>query len=334
MRHVEIAGSYYELGLEYGKIVSEDKLNLWWEQPVAAKLALVKACEREIAIHAPGFLEEVRGLADACQADYEMVLSNMTVTYWEQSACNVVAVSGTRCRNGRTIFARNHDWLTEDEEWVTCFRTNPENGLRNIGFGFSDPGRYGGVNEAGLAISGASIPFYLHRQQPGLRMNVVMRWVLDNYADTPSAADYLARIPHHEGIVYLLADQEGRIARVEAAPEGVDVAFTVDGMLAAINTFQSEQMAQLDDVPGSDNVVYLYQSRIAAWYDGNQEYDLDLAKTLCSDHEIGLCAHSGTKSEFVGTIYSWIAELGTGEVHVAHGKPCENEYQVLRFGAS
>ena len=30
MRHVEIAGSYYELGLEYGKIVSETKLNLWW----------------------------------------------------------------------------------------------------------------------------------------------------------------------------------------------------------------------------------------------------------------------------------------------------------------
>jgi hypothetical protein len=60
MLRVEIAGSYYELGLEYGRIVSENKLNWWWTQPTEAKLALVKECEREIAVHAPGFLEEIR----------------------------------------------------------------------------------------------------------------------------------------------------------------------------------------------------------------------------------------------------------------------------------
>jgi hypothetical protein len=32
-----------------------------------------------------------------------------------------------------------------------------------------------------------------------------------------------------------------------------------------------------------------------------------------------------------GTIYSWVAELGTGKVHVAHGKPCENEYKVVEI---
>ncbi|MBU0610546.1 MAG: hypothetical protein KKI08_21870 [Armatimonadetes bacterium] len=111
MRRVEIAGSYHELGLEYGRIVSENKLNWWWTQPTEAKLALVKACEREIAVYAPGFLKEIRGMADACQTDYDLILSNMTVTYHGQSACNVVAVAGTQCRNGRTIFARNHELL-------------------------------------------------------------------------------------------------------------------------------------------------------------------------------------------------------------------------------
>ena len=42
MRRVEIAGSYYELGLEYGRILSENKLDWWWTQPTEAKLALVK----------------------------------------------------------------------------------------------------------------------------------------------------------------------------------------------------------------------------------------------------------------------------------------------------
>ena len=73
MRRVEIAGSYYELGVEFGRIVAENNLDGWWAAPSVAKLALVKACEREIAVHAPGFLEEVRGLGDACRREYKLV---------------------------------------------------------------------------------------------------------------------------------------------------------------------------------------------------------------------------------------------------------------------
>jgi predicted choloylglycine hydrolase len=334
MRHIKIAGSYYELGLEYGRIVSENKLNWWWTQPTAAKLALVKQCEREIAVYAPKFLEEVRGIADACRSDYDLLLSNMTVTYLAQSACNVVAVAGTQCRNDRTIFARNHDFFDEDKQWVTCFKTNPKNGLRSIGFGFADPGRYDGINEAGLAIGGAAI-YYRHNPQPGLRMNVVTRWVLDTFSDIPSVVDYLKRIPHHEGISYLVADKHGCIARVEAAPEGVDVALAKDDMLAAINLFQSQQMARLEHTPGKENIVYRHKKRIIAWYNTNEgQIDLDAAKRLCSDHEIGLCDHGETRSEPFGTIYSWVAELGTGKIHVAHGRPCESGYEVIELEAS
>jgi hypothetical protein len=71
MRQVEIAGSYYELGLNYGRFVVENNLNCWWKQPTESALALVKECERGIAVHAPGLLEEIRGIADACIADKE-----------------------------------------------------------------------------------------------------------------------------------------------------------------------------------------------------------------------------------------------------------------------
>jgi predicted choloylglycine hydrolase len=335
MRHVEIAGSYYELGLEYGRFVLREKLDGWWTPPSEKKLALVKACEREIAVHAPGYLEEVRGLADACERDYDLVLSNMTVTYWERAACNVVAVSGSQCRDGRTIFARNHDWVEEDLQWVTCFRTRPKNGLRSIGFGFADPGRYDGVNEAGLAIGGAAI-WYRRTPQPGLRMNVVTRWVLDTCADTPSAVDYLKRIPHHEGISYLVADKTGCIARVEAAPEGVQVTTTRDGMLASINLYQSQEMASLglEDVPPKENLVHRHRERIPAWYDTHKgRVNLDAAKELCSNPAVGVCDHGEGRSEPFGTIYSWVGELGTGRVHVAHGRLCESEYKAFELDA-
>jgi predicted choloylglycine hydrolase len=92
-------------------------------------------------------------------------------------------------------------------------------------------------------MGGAAI-WYRKKPQPGLRMNAVTRWVLDTFSDTPSAVDYLQRIPHHEGIAYPVADKTGCIARVEAAPEGVDLAMTKDGMLAAINQYQSPKVGQ------------------------------------------------------------------------------------------
>jgi len=334
MFQVEIAGSYYELGLNYGRIVAENNLNWWWQQPTESALALVWECEREIAVHAPGLLEEIRGIADTCESEYSTVLANMTLGYWELSGCNVIAVSGNQCRNRRTIFATNHDWLDEDQEWVTLFRTHADTGMPHIGFGFADVGRYGGVNNEGLVISSAAI-WYLNKPKPGLRFHLVQRWVLDTYADTRDAVDYLKRIPHHEAMSFLIADKEGRIARVEAAPEGVDAVFADDGILSSSNMFESEQMQHLDRVPDEEYLVARNRKRIKSWYDDSRgEIDLDAAKRLCSDHEIGLCDHGETKSEPFGTIYSWVAELGTGEIHVAHGRPCENEYEVMELDVS
>lgn len=129
-----------------------------------------------LAEHTPGYLEELRALAEANDTDYYVVLSNMKVTYFADSpACNVFAVSGSRTASGPTLFARNHDWEDDDLEAVTCFRTSLAGGIRHTAFGFADPGRYDGVNEAGLAIGGSAIPFYTEKAKPGLRMNVVAR---------------------------------------------------------------------------------------------------------------------------------------------------------------
>jgi hypothetical protein len=122
---------------------------------------------------------------------------------------------------------------------------------------------------------------------------------------------------------------------MEAAPEGVDVVFANDGILSAINIFQSEQMLYLERIPDEEYIIDRHEKRIQAWYDDSRgEIDLNAAKRLCSDHEIGLCDHGETKSEPFGTIYSWVAELGTGEIHVAHGRPCENEYKVIELEVS
>ncbi len=335
MRQVEIAGIREELGRAYGEILAERKLTWWWREPSRATLEFVKACEGAVAEYAPGFLDELRALADANDTDYYVVLSNMIVSDWlEFPACNVVAVSGSQTPSGRTIFVRNHDWEDEDIEYVTCFRTALKDGLRHIAFGFADPGRYDGLNEAGLAIGGSSIPFYTGKLKPGVRASVVSRWILDTCPDVMSAVEFLKRVPHMEPNAWLLADRSGLVARAEVTPEeGVDVTTTDDGMLATVNRFQSEALSPYDRISDAEDWVGEFQRRIETWYEANRgTIDLDKAIQFACDHDAGICNH-GEPNVRCGTIYSWVGELGTDELHVAHGRPCENEYQLYKLEA-
>jgi len=133
-----------------------------------------------------------------------------------------------------------------------------------------------------------------------------------------------------EGCAYLLADKSGCVARVEVAPEGVEATITDDGMLATVNMFQSEAMSPYDRLDGED-WVYDSQRRIEAWYEANRgAIDLDEAIRFASDHDAGICNH-GEPNVRCPTIYSWVGELGTGELHIVNGRPCENEYQRYKL---
>ena len=331
MRQIELSGTYREMGEAYGEKIAAQNLNWWWKEPSPRKLSLTKACEQEIAKHAPGFLEEIQAIAAVCNTDYYIVLSNMTVAYFVEMACNCVAVSGSNCANGQAVVARNHDWLDADAKSVTRFTTSPSNGLRSIGFGFTDPGRYDGINEAGLAIASSSIPGYAGSLQPGFRMNVAQRWVLDTCDSVPAAIDYLKAISHQEGMAYLVADKEGRVARIEVAPEGIDVVETDQGMVSTVNTFQATSLRPYDNMPEND-ICHEYKQRIARWYEaGKGHIDVGLAKQLCSDHVDGICEHGEGWDNPGGTIYSWVAALGTNELELAHGRPCETPYEHIQL---
>jgi predicted choloylglycine hydrolase len=112
-------------------------------------------------------------------------------------------------------------------------------------------GRNGGVNQEGLVIGSAAM-WYLNKPKPGLRFHLVQRWVLDSCSDTRDAVDFLERIPHHEAMSFLVTDREGRIARIDAAPEGVAVVWVDDGIPSAFNMFESEQMQHLAHVPDQE----------------------------------------------------------------------------------
>ena len=57
----------------------------------------------------------------------------------------------------------------------------------------------GGINEAGLAIGVTFVVRNTIKPRPGIAANVAARWILDNFATTKEAIDYLRAIPHVSG---------------------------------------------------------------------------------------------------------------------------------------
>jgi hypothetical protein len=78
---------------------------------------------------------------------------------------------------------------------------------------------------------------------------------------------------------------------------------------------------------------------ITHWYNTQKKpITMDSIKSILRDHEYGVCDHQQGVSydkdgnrkteDIAGTLWSWIATLGTGEVEICEGSPCKNDYFV------
>ena len=149
---VKLSGSYYDVGLKIGKMLKKDKRLL----PKFSKENIVKSMEyeKEVRTYAPELLEELQGIADGSGVDYSVIAAHELSPYRLQPSCLVMAISGDYTHSRLPVLARNHEWIEEDSEYLTLCYTKPKGKMYSLGFTFhwANMSRYGGVNEAGLAI--------------------------------------------------------------------------------------------------------------------------------------------------------------------------------------
>ncbi|MFW9994660.1 MAG: C45 family autoproteolytic acyltransferase/hydrolase [Candidatus Odinarchaeota archaeon] len=319
---MELTGSYYEMGYTHGKATRH---GFTFPVPGEKKIAFGLECEKYVKHYAPGLIDELEGFFNASDLDYDVLVA-LHLSPYHVRGCNAFAVSGTSTSDGYPVFARNMDWLVDDLERFHKFTTLPAGGFKSIGFSLGDLGRDGGINEAGLAMASASIPFCVKKSEPGLVSGIATRWILDHYSKTEDAVAFLEKIPHCDGISFLVADKNGTFARVECAPFFTATEYSSEGLLIAGNYFQSEEMKHLDTMPDDDR-AFKYHNRIRTWFTEHQgRITRDLVKKLCSGHEKGICEHVMENGVSIATIWSWISQLGNSIIAVTDGSPCKNEY--------
>ena len=216
----------------------------------------------------------------------------------------------------------------------TFVKTCPKQALSSLGCTDLVVGRYGGINESGLAIGLTAVSGYPH-DKPGIALHLATRWILDNCSTTKEAVTFMKRIPHFRGNNYLIADKDGDIALVEGSPDRVKVTPAKDGLAFAANRFQSAEMLELEDERWANPTTAQRQKIVEDWYSSNKgRIDEKAAQKLLSgifETGDGVCCRYSYGSQEWGTIWSWTALLGDGIMKIADGAPSRNEYKRYSF---
>ncbi len=342
MKKYNFSGNYYEIGSQLGNVIKGS-----FQLPPASKstIEFARECRIHVKKYAPGVLDELQGLSEATGFESDLldafvlalgkdIIDQMRVMVQQgiDFGCSALALSGDYTGSGRPIFARNYDWSETFQEYFTVIWNTPKGGIANISFTDHIVGRYGGMNSEGLAMCIHGIPNYEKDWSPGLRMNVITRWVLDNFKNTKEAVDYLEKVPHICGHNYLIGDKYNQFARIETAGDEVVVSYAKDGFMTTTNHFITEKLKKYVNQKFTLLNSYERLDKLTAWCENdNVEKNLTEVRKLFSGHDSGVCNHFELAGDKTSTIWSWIAELGTNEILVCDGSPCIGEYERFKL---
>ncbi len=342
MMKAKFSGSYYDIGVQLG-----NKIRKFFQLPPASKetKAFAQECRPYVKKYAPGILDELQGLCDAAGFNPELLdafvlalgkdMINKAKEMFKKGidfGCSSLAISSEYSAIDVPIFARNYDWMESFKQYFTVVWNAPKGGMPNISFTDHIVGRYGGMNRAGLALSIHGIPSYMPEWTPGLRMNVIARWILDNMKSTKEAIHFFEKISHVCGHIYLIADKGNNIARVETAKDEVIVTESREDFMAVTNQFETESLKKYEDKNFSISNSQERLKKLENWYKKQKsKIPIDEIKRVLSRHDDGVCNHFEFAGETTSTIWSWIAKIGTDEILVCDGSPCANPYKPMKL---
>jgi len=327
MRRIELRGSHYEIGLQMGEILKETE----GYPPKCPQEVLEKSrpYEEQVRIYAPGLLEEFRGIADSLGINYYIPVTLEATPYrFQITSCLVMAVSGEHTKSGMPILGRNHEWGDEKEsENLRLCYTRPDGKLKSLGetFDWTLSSRYGGMNEAGLALSSTSASF--ENTGSGIMLNLATRWILDTCETTEEAVAYLEKMPKVWGETYVIIDKENTVAKVEAHREKTKVTYTDTGFDCNSLLYDSPEMQKYMSQERINSCIEYTSARKAflnQWFLKNKgKITDDLIIDALKSHEHKMCYHD---LEGLSICWSYLLKIGENKALVCQGRPCKNAY--------
>lgn len=324
MYHSRWAGSHYDAGLRYGTMLYKNKINPMDSIPIssARKIFTAKCIPVYNEVY-PEILEEIKGIGDGLKIDYQNIANFLFSMYCFtfENKCTCLAFSG----NGKTIFARNSDFLTSIEKLCDSAYYKLNDAYSFIGNTTAWTEMEDGVNEHGLAVGLTFI--YPLKIAAGLNAGMLVRYLLEKCKTTKEAITTLQSLPVASPQIITLADKHGDLAVVECNCDKVIILNrpSEKHFAFAANHFVSEEM-QAYQYDGTDDCHSheRYETLVTA-FKNTHDYSLTFAKDLLSGKKGFMCQYD--RKQGLDTVWSSIYNLTDATIYRAEGNPSRKVYK-------
>ncbi len=263
---------------------------------------------------APGWLDEISGMADGAQLPFDAVwLTQCAATYAARAStdemyrspfCSMVAVTGDKAGADDCVVARNFDW--PDQESPIIVDTRPSEGRRYVTVGFPwSVGTFTGMNDAGVVIAVERVE---NRGEPSIEVppiEIVLAEVLRSSADPQSAIEAIKTSAATRGYHILVAGPTGADARVLELGASVVTREAVDGVLLGVDPTSSA-------AEGDAAIRYARVSELVSTERIVSEAEM---RSFLNDREPGREGQAAIRNEM--TRYSVVFEPKARAIHVA-----------------
>ena len=277
MKEITLQGSFYEMGVQYGKKFKKEiktfakmaylmasltkkpgsqpfNPNMWYFIPTfftykkekSKWQTLAKEYEKEIVKYYPDAIDSMKGIAEETDLPYIDILT-LNISTENIITCSVWGASGDSTKNNEPIIAMNADEEPMTKKYETFIDIIPDKGYRYKVTAFTGWVGYNhGMNEKGLAVASSLLwtkPAEEKKVRPPM---LVLSKVLNTCSTVEEVKEYFESVPNHElGTVFYIADSE-KFMRVECTPEKRVYKIVENGSLGTTNLLMSEELQKYD----------------------------------------------------------------------------------------
>ncbi len=367
-QHVRVEGTSYQRGQQYGtQARSRVRLSVQAYQQAFAHFAgwdwatvrrEAARFEAPIGKFRPGYLEEMRGIADGAGLDLTDVLAINVRTEVMYSAkarnapragpsaekqapaeCSAFAHVPGPGQAGSAIIGQNWDWLLHAAGTLVVLEVRQPDGPDFVTVVEAGLLAKTGMNAAGLGLVTNALVTDADVGEPGLPYHVLLRAVLDCGTVTEALKVLQAGL-RSSAANYLIAHASGAALDIEAAPGDFTrlyPLFPEDSVLLHTNHFLAPRIDPVDlslwAMP--DSAVRLQRLRAGFRGAAATAKTLDDFRALLADHADypnSICAHPDPADhprEQSATIASVLMDLNARHMWLAAGHPCQVPYERL-----
>ena len=346
---IEISGSPYERGLQYGKsckglidvCISNYQQYIYHDTGmdwnVACRLATVY--KKQIEDFNPKYIMEMQGIADGAGRRFEEILAIncrselRAMSGYVPAECTTVAILPSASADGHTYTGQNWDNQTLQRECMVVLKIHQEN--EPTVMLFTEAGFIGGkgINSTGVSLLLNAL--FVGYEKDAVPLHIKMRAALDG-TNISQAYSNAANGPTGTG-GNLMLGCDGAAISEELTLHEVDGILPINGIITHTNHILSPRLQHIPDYFRTNGSSFLRLCRADELLKGKKIIDQSYIRSVFSDHAgypLGLCTHPiADQPDWMqySTNYTVIFDNTEKKAYFCAGNPCEGEFKELGF---